>query len=562
MRNWSKRSHWMILLAVLPAFSQALLTPGEMNQYSRYTQHRDILQFLSELAEKSDRVRIEEVGKTHALEDYPSQSLLLCIVSEEGASQPQQLDRSKPTILIVASQHGSEQSAKEAALVLLRDIAVGDLRQLLARANLLIIPQANPWGNHQDRRVNELGLDMNRDHVKLETEGAQAIHHVFRTWMPEVTLDVHERGDNFYRIAMGCVSNANVDAAIQSFSRGTILAEVEKTLARDKITFHEYMVASEKMPNDASGANFSDQNLAGWPLIMRYSTSDLNDGRNSLGIYQTYAFIQEGASRHDLQTLGHRTWYQSRAIRAFLHSIADHGAEILAHVRTLRQGVQEQSASFSPSQVTHLKMEYRRDPSQPQVRLQEFPKKDIAIAGVLKVDKKAGEAVLASELEPQSPSDKERVVTRIIDDWFPLVVPTRSVVRPLGYVIPAKHAEVIATLRLHDVRILMFRQDCKMRVEGYLTEKVTPSRLDYLPPDTLITKAQPLEILCKKGDFYIPCQQAAAILLPCLLEPESDYGFIRYRKYGLVPGVGDYYALFRNVLVQDLPLTSWCDWPR
>ena len=49
-----------------------------------------------------------------------------------------------------------------------------------ASLNVLVIPQANPYGNWFDRRENEQGLDLNRDHVKLESPETRAIHRVFR----------------------------------------------------------------------------------------------------------------------------------------------------------------------------------------------------------------------------------------------------------------------------------------------------------------------------------------------------------------------------------------------
>ena len=46
---------------------------------------------------------------------------------------------------------------------------MGELRPLLKSLNFLIMPQTNPYGNWFDRRENEQGLDLNRDHVKLES---------------------------------------------------------------------------------------------------------------------------------------------------------------------------------------------------------------------------------------------------------------------------------------------------------------------------------------------------------------------------------------------------------
>ena len=190
-------------------------TPAEETNYTQYSQHEEITGFLSLVGHLSKEMAVQIIGKTRETKNYPSKDLYLCIINEEGADSPHKLNRDKPTFLLVASQHGSEQSAKEAALWIIRDLAVGKLRTLLKKLNCLIILQANPYGNWFDQRRNELDLDMNRDHVKLEAPGVEAIHHVFRAWMPEVTMDVHEKGDDFYRLSIGCISNSNIHPNLQ-----------------------------------------------------------------------------------------------------------------------------------------------------------------------------------------------------------------------------------------------------------------------------------------------------------------------------------------------------------
>ena len=552
----------LLVLSVAGLTAQPLQTPGEISGYSRYTQHEEIVQFLSAAASRSASLRVSEVGRTLAVDEYPSKSLLLCVITAEGASRPEELDRSKVTLLITAAQHGNEHSAKEAALAIIRELTTGDLQPLLRKANFLIMPQTNPWGSRFDRRVNELGLDMNRDHVKMESQGVQAIHKVFRAWMPEVTLDVHERGDDYYQVTMGCLSNLNADPAIQEYSRRVILATVSEKLAEKKIPFHEYVVTSEMMPNDASGADFSAADLAGKLMITRYSTSDINDGRNSHGLYQTFSFIQEGASRHDIATLRARTRYQMAGIRAFLETVVANGPAIMIRVRELRSQLREQASRFDPAHQVHLKMEYRRDPAAPELALKTFRQEEARAAGVLKVDKKAGEPVQESELEKLPAVDGHEIITRIVKEWFPRVAPTLSVTRPLGYIIPAQQSQVIEALRRHDVQIMTFTADVPLQVEGYLTRRMVPAHLDYLPPDTLIVEPQSIAILCKKGDFFISGAQPAANLLPCLLEPESDYGLIRYRHFALTPEAGSYYAIYRLVQAREMPLRPWADWPR
>ncbi len=550
-----------VCLLVLPAAAANLQAPGEINGYSRYTQHEEVVQFLSALSAQTGNVRVQEVGRTRPVEGFSDKSLLLCILTAEGVSRPEQLDRRKPTLFITAAKHGNEQSAKEAALLIMRDLALGQLKPLLEKVNILIMPMVNPWGSHFDRRVNEIGLDMNRDHIKMESDGVQAIHSVFRAWMPEVTLDVHEQGDNYYRISLGCVSNVNVDPSIEAYSRRVILAAVGEALASDKITFHEYIVTSENMPSDASGADFPDEELARWPQITRRSTSDINDGRNILGLYQTFSFIQEAASRHDLATLAARTRWQERGIRAFIRTVAEHGPELTARVNTLRRQLLDESARYDPAHQVHIKMEYRRDPAQPDLALKEFQRREAAAAGRMKVEKKAGELLLRAEIEPLPELGGQKVVERVEKAWFPLVTPALSVVRPLGYIIPAQHAEVIATLQCHDIRIMTFTQDTTMAVEGSFIGAVTPSKYDYVAPERIELEARRLALLCKKGDFYIPCSQPAANLLTCLLEPASDFGLLRYWKYGLAPEAGTFYPIYRVTEEGKPPLIPYAAWP-
>jgi hypothetical protein len=69
-----------------------------------------------------------------------------------------------------------------------------------------------------------------------------------------------------------------------------------------------------------------------------------------------------------------------------------------------------------------------------------------------------------------------------------------------------------------------------------------------------------LPIVAKKGDFYVPCAQAGANLIPCLLEPQSQYGLIRYQVFMLVPETGNFYAFYRVAKPVALPLVPYRNW--
>ncbi len=561
----------ILVLAAAPAAVEAavvrgaggakLKTPAEAVNYAEYSRNEAIGAFLSSAAAMSGELRVVTAGRTFPVWGFAARDIFLAVLTANGAARPAELDRGKVTILLTASQHGNEQSAKEAALRVIRDAALGGLKPLLDKINLLVVPQTNPYGNSFDVRENENGLDMNRDHIKLETEGARAIHRIFREWMPEVTIDVHEQGEDYYQVCVGCVSNANIDAGLQDFSRRVILAETGKAMAADGFTFHEYLV-SEELGVDTSAGSAFDLNKGTGEMMMRHSTSDLNDGRNSLGIFGTISFIQEGSSRHDIATLKDRTEYQYRSLKGMLTSAAAHGTEINGLVRSVRSRLIEKGAVYDEGDKVHLRMTYARDPADPTLVIKEIEEKGPSVEGVLKVDKKAGEPLLADELAPYDRPGKARVLTREVKNWFPRVEPTLSVVRPLGYIIPGQRTDVVDSLLALGIEVSMVEADSPLRVESWRITDIEPAPGDYLAPKRIEVEALHHGMTARKGDFYVSCAQPAADLVPCLLEPQSEHGLIRYWKYKLVPEAGDIFPFSRVVEVQPLKTCPYKSWGR
>jgi hypothetical protein len=542
--------------------AETVKTPAEETNYTEYSQYEEITEFLSRVSHLSEKTKVQIIGQTRETRNYPQKDLYLCIINEEGTDSPLKLNRKKPTFLLVAAQHGNEQSAKEAALWLIRDLATGKLESLVKKVNFLIIPQANPYGSFFDQRRNEQDLDLNRDHVKLEAPEVEAIHHVFRTWMPEVTMDVHEKGDDFYRVSIGCVSNVNIHQSLQEFSRSKILAEVWEKLEKKRITHHEYLITQPMGIDSSAGVSYRQEDLERRQMMKRYSTADLNDGRNSLGIYETLSFIQEGASRHDLKTLKERTNWQYYGIRYFAECIAEHGEEIISLVNGLRKELLEIATVFSEDDLVHLRMEYARDEKEPELTIQRFERIEVPIRGVLKVDKKAGDLLARDDIAPYSYPSEYKVAKEVVTNWFPNVEPTLSVPRPLGYIIPAKHLDVVETLLSHDIKVEMFSKDVHLEIESYQTEEIVPARFDYLPPQKIEVEKKKIQTIIKRGDFYVSCAQWGANLVPCLLEPQSQYGFIRYWKFKLVAEAGDIFPFYRFVGKETLPLIPYKNWQR
>jgi hypothetical protein len=519
--------------AGLPALAQTIQTPAEQSSYTRYTQYQDISPFLEQVAKASPHVKVLVAGKTGEAKDFAAANIYLVVLTAEGVASPQALNRKKPTILVLAAQHGNEQSGKEAALTLIRDLAVGDLKPLLGQVNVLVMPQTNPYGNFVNRRTNEQNLDLNRDHVKLESPETRAIHTVFRAWMPEASIDVHEQGDNYYRVNTGRVTNANIAPAIRAFARDTIYKETEALVTASGYTWHEYLVTEAMGSQGAAGA--AEPTGANLEELTRPSTVDLNDGRNGLGIYETISFIQESASRHDVPTLKDRTAYQYLGIKALVQSVARHAEEVRDLVASSRAALLEKAGVPVPGDLVHLRMVHARDPKDPQITIQHFqtvPGADATAPGSVKV------------------------VTEVVKNWFPSVEPTVSVPRAYGYIVPAAHEDVVQTMIAHGIAVQTFTADTEVEVERYVVDDVTPSSEDYVAPEKIAVTKQAATVKARKGDYYVSGAQPAANLIPNLLEPQAEFGFIRYRMFKLVPDKGATFPFLRVTKRFSLPLTA------
>jgi hypothetical protein len=483
-------------------------------------------------------------------------------LTEEGINSPERLNRNKPTLLITASQHGNEQSGKEAVLMLMRDIIQGKLNKYLKKINILIIPQCNPYGNLKDQRRNEQNLDLNRDHIKLESPEVEAIHRVFQKWKPEVTVDLHERGYDYYMVNIGVISNINIHPKLREFARNGILSEVEKNLKKKDITFHEYLVTQPMGIDSSAGVIYSPSELKGRAMMKRYSTTDINDCRNGLGIYNTLSFIQEISSKHDLKSLKERTLYQYHGLVELMKVVSEKGKDVIQLVRTCREEWPRKAQNYSSENKVHLRMRYARNPNQPVLKIKKFERTEERIIGILSKDKKAGEPIKRSDLKPYPYPPAFKVVTEVVENWFPLVEPTLTIISPLGYIIPPEKWDIADVLTKHGLNVKTFTKDCSVKVEVYKITEIVPAKYDYLPPQKIEVEALRKSVIVKKGSFYVSTAQFAGYLVPILLEPQSQYGLIRYWKFNLVPEVNDIFPIYRIIEKQKLPVVDYKNWSK
>jgi len=197
--------------------------------------HDKLVEYMKALAASSDRISIENRGKTY--EDRPL--LLLTITSPENhknlaeirqthinATDDNSVDISKNPIVVYQgfSIHGNEPSGSNAALAVAYYLAAADnIDDLLNNTVILFDPSFNPdglqrfayWANTNkskninpdpnDReysevwpggRTNHYQFDMNRDWLPVQLLESKARIASFHKWLPNILTDHHEMGSN------------------------------------------------------------------------------------------------------------------------------------------------------------------------------------------------------------------------------------------------------------------------------------------------------------------------------------------------------------------------------
>jgi hypothetical protein len=389
------------------------------------------------------------------------------------------------TVLISAQQHGDEPSGKEAALALARDLIVND-HGLLEHMDLILVPQMNPDGGDAGTRRNAADRDLNRNHTILSEPEVQALHGLFLDWMPELTLDVHEINvsrsswmeSGYLRDPVqqfGGVSNINIAPKIRALSTELMIPEVGRRIEAEGLSFHEYIV----------GGPPAERRL-------RFSTTDINDSRQSMGIYDTLSFLFEGKRWTDQTAhIESRAHGQLVAMKAFLATAAANAATIKTAVRGARSALLDESTPLPPS---HVRQDYGPDPERPTLH---YPIFDL--------------------------STWSRRVAEL-DNFEPKVSPLLSVERPWAYAIPAEQTELLELLERHRISSRTRESETTVAVERYEITAIEKVEVEDNEADEIGVAVHREQIALPVGTVIVPVRQPAANLIPLLLEPQSLWG--------------------------------------
>jgi hypothetical protein len=287
-------------------------------------------------------------------------------------------------------------------------------------------------------------------------------------------------------MTIGTTTNLNVPEPIRKFS---FEQYVPYFLAYvDKRNFSAFHYCPGGPPVDA---------------IMRFSTFDINDGRQSLGIQNTLSFIQEGMNGRDdsIENLQHRAFGQKEGMMALLTFVRDHHHEI----KIL---------------VVHERSQARKNQAGELVTLQASHVSD-------------GSALKMPLLSLST--GKDTIIS--IRNWCPVVKSIYDVVKPRGYLIPRDCTLLKDWALRHKFPRELYTPEPGDVLEQYQIESL--KSIDF-EGDTIIDpvlSTRKVKVIKKQYYFY-PASGDKAMLLILGLEPKSMTGLATYPAYSgyLQPG--------------------------
>jgi len=479
--------------ARFPAPSVIYNTPGLQEGRSSFTSNAEIQTWLRDLTATAIRspglkAAVLPIGQSQRGETLEA----LVLTSAAGTDAAALAASGRPTVLLIGQQHGDEPAGTEALLVVARELAQGLLRPTLDKVNVIIVPRANPDGAAAFQRVTASGVDMNRDHLLLNTPEAQALARLTRDYRPTVVVDAHE-----YTVVGRFLQKFDAVQKYDALLQYATTANIPEFLTKAAEEWYRrpLLVALKAQGLSAEWYYTTSTDLADKKISMGGTQPDT--GRNVNGLKNTVSLLIEtrgvGIDRLHIQRRVHT---HVSALSSVLASTAQRASEL----GQLRPYIEKELAGMACKEEAVIE---------------------------------AGPTLVQQELimlDPVTGADKALRV-----EWNSALTlrKIKARVRPCGYWLAASAKTAVERLRLHGVQVLRVAEPSSMLGDIYReTARSGGARQDVrgtIADAGQIVKAEVALVRgvidAPAGSFYVPLNQPLANLVIAALEPDTQNSY-------------------------------------
>jgi hypothetical protein len=479
-------------------------TRAERTGFEETSRYDDVIAFVREADAASPLLHLTTFGYTNE-----GRALPLVVVGRVKDASPEAVRASGLTrVYVQGNIHAGEVEGKEALQILLREIVNGKHAAWLDSLVLLVAPIYNADGNERirlgerplqngpvggvGRRPNAQDLDLNRDHMKLESPEARSLARLLREYDPHVGIDLHTTNGTYhaYQLTYSPPLHPNTAASITGWLRGDWLPEVTKTIkARDGWDFYYY--------GNVPGSEGPSSVERGWYTFDHRPRFN----NNYLGLRNRIAILSEAYAYLPFDA-------RVAVTRRFVEELLDRATRDAARIR---QTVAAADAERLIGAPLALNAKVARAP-QPA---------DILMGGVTRVRHPLTGQVMLQRSD-------ERRVERMPEFGTFAAGDTETV--PASYIVPATLERVIDLLAAHGVRTKTLSRDMALDVERFAVSGTSVAERAFQGHrERSVQGAWRAErATLPAGAIVVPMNQPLARLIFALLEPRSDDGIVNW----------------------------------
>jgi len=468
--------------------------------------------FLEELKSKAPEMNIISLGNSLEAKKIP-----VAILSRPAVETPAQAKASgKPVIYIQGNIHAGEVEGKEATLMLMREILLGDKNFLLDNQIILFAPIYNTDSNDKMEkgrrpsqedsplevglRENSSGLDLNRDGVKMEALETQGLFsNIISTWDPQVFVDLHTTNGTWHAYSLTWAPS--------------YLTSGQPSTYMYTLRMLQYITLAVKEKHGLRLGPYGEYHLEeGWPLKDFYTYN--HHPRylaNQFGLRNRMAILSEAFSHERFYQRINSTYQFVLEILSYTNA---HPKEILA--------VNKQAEDATVADVLANAGKVKKG-----VRFKMVPSD--TLDNFITYD-------FISSKNSDGSSGWIRTGKIVSYDNIKYHASFQATVEstlPRGYIIPAEFSDVIKLLRNHGVRVDLLTNTKVYAGEWFVIDEMTKAQREFeghkmaTVSGNFVTGKQKF----KKGDYIIDLAQPLANLIFYMLEPQSDDGLVSWNFF-------------------------------
>jgi hypothetical protein len=451
-----------------------LRTPAEASGFVRHTSHDEMMAYLTLVQAHATDMRLGSYGRTLQGRDLP---YVLFSSRPHVASPAEAHATGKPVVVLGANAHGFNHVAREALLILLRELGEPgtELNTLLDQVIVLVVPSKNPDGLKAGIRFNARGADLNRDYMTLDQPAMAAyVGSIINLWHPHLFVDGHDGGAVQYggaypyHLLYQGPGLAGADPALVALGDERVLPYLAGRL--EEAGFQSFY--------------WSRGDREQWLV----GGSAPRMGRNYGGLANKLSILFELAEWPGMEAGVEVGIHSYRAILAYAR---DHGGEL---VETL-QAARERTVALGRRPEGRVPVEERMEADEARVTYQ------------VAHPERPGELLTVENAEIL----RRAVGTRFRD-------------RPHAYLLPPAAEDAVALLKRHNIQVERLIAPVELEIRAYTLEGIRWEAADnhhLAAPRVDVGREVDRQVEVPEGTWVVRTGQMLGRVVTHLLEPEN-----------------------------------------